>query len=84
MTALHYAVLHEKVEVVEALLAHEDIKPLLKNKHGETSLDIALAAEHRTIIKLFPKQEENTVQEKPRDVAPRANLTRTWGAIKQR
>ncbi|MYB95036.1 hypothetical protein F4054_05965 [Candidatus Poribacteria bacterium] len=84
MTALHYAVLHAKVDVVKALLAHEKIKPLLKNKEGETALDLALEANNPRIIALFPKQKENTVQEKPRDVAPGTNLTTTWGAIKQR
>ncbi len=31
MTALHYAVMYEKAEVVKALLDHEDIKPFLKS-----------------------------------------------------
>lgn len=81
MTALHYAVMYEKVEVVKALLAHEGIKHSLKNTQGETPLDIAQATENRAIIKLFPKREES----KPSlDVAPGTHLTTTWGAIKQR
>lgn len=83
MTALHYAVLYEKLEVVKALLEHQDIKPLLKNKQGETPLDIAQAIGHRTIIKQFPQQEES----KPPpslNVAPGTNLTTTWGGIKHR
>ena len=54
MTALHYAVMSEKEEVVKALLAHEDIKPSLKNKQGRTPLDIALAAGQTAIIEMFP------------------------------
>ncbi len=54
MTALHYAVMYEKEEVVKALLAHEDIKPSLKSKQGETPLDIALATNNTDIINMFP------------------------------
>ena len=81
MTALHYAVMYEKVEVVEALLAHENIKPLLKNKQGGTPLDIAREANHNAIVAMFPKNEPS----KPSlDVAPGTNLTTTWGEIKKR
>lgn len=73
MTALHYAVMYEKVEIVKALLAHEDITPSLKNKQGETPRDIVRAANLTAIIKMFPL-----------DIAPAANLTTTWGAMKQR
>ena len=55
MTALHYAVMYEKEAVVKALLAHEDIKPSLKNKQGETPLDIALATHNAAIIEMFPE-----------------------------
>ena len=55
MTALHYAVMYEKAEVVKALLAHKDIKLLLKSKQGETPLDIALATNHSAIIEMFPE-----------------------------
>ena len=55
MTALHYAVMSEKEEVVKALFAHKDIKPSLKDKQGRTPLDIALAAGHTAIIKMFPE-----------------------------
>ena len=55
MTALHYAVMHEKEEVVKALLGHKDINPSLMNKQGQTPLDIALAANHTAIIKMFPE-----------------------------
>ena len=82
MTALHYAVMYEKVEVVEALLAHEKIKPLIKNKQGHTPLDIAHETAITTrLVAMFPKNEPS----KPSlDVAPGTNLTTTWGAIKQR
>ena len=55
MTALHYAVMYEKEKVVKALLAHPDIKHSLKNKEGETPLDIALAANNSAIIAMFPE-----------------------------
>ena len=55
MSALHYAVMYEKEEVVKALLDHADIKPSLKNKHGETPLDIALATNNTAIMDMFPE-----------------------------
>ena len=55
MTALHYAVMYEKEEVVKALLDHPDIKPSLKNKQGKTPLDIALATNNTAIIEMFPE-----------------------------
>ena len=54
MTALHYAVMYEKEEVVKALLDHPDIKPFLKSKEGQTPLDIALATNNTAIIEMFP------------------------------
>ena len=57
MTALHYAVMYEKEEVVKTLLAHKDIKPFLKDEQGRTPLDIALAAGHTAIIEMFPAIE---------------------------
>ncbi len=54
MTALHYAVMYEKEVVVKALLDHEDIKPFLKSKEGQTPLDIALATHNTDIINMFP------------------------------
>ena len=57
MTALHYAVMYEKEEVVKTLLAHKDIKPSLKDEQGRTPLDIALAAGHTAIIEMFPAIE---------------------------
>ena len=55
MTALHYAVVYEKEAVVKVLLAHEDIKPSLKSKEGQTPLDIALATNNTAIIEMFPE-----------------------------
>ena len=55
MTALHYAVMYEKEEVVKALLAHQDIMPSLKDKQGRTPVDIALTAGHTAIVKMFPE-----------------------------
>ena len=55
MTALHYAAMYEKKEVVKALLAHKDIKPSLKNKERQTPLDIALATNNTEIINMFPE-----------------------------
>ncbi len=54
MTALHYASMYEKEEVVKALLAHKDIKPFIQNKDGETALDLALETNNTAIIKMFP------------------------------
>ena len=55
VTALHYAVMYEKEEVVKALLSHKDIKPFLANKDGDTALDLALATNNAAIIKMFPE-----------------------------
>ena len=54
MTALHYAVMYEKEEVVKALLTHKDIKHALKNKEGQTPFDIAIETNNTAIIKMFP------------------------------
>ena len=63
MTALHYAVMYEKEEVVKALLTHKDSKPSLKNKESQTPLDIALAVNNAAIIKMLseplPRKEDN-------------------------
>ncbi len=55
MTALHYAAIYEKAEVVKALLDHPDVKPFLKSKEGQTPLDIALATNNTAIIEMFPE-----------------------------
>ena len=55
MTALHYAVMYEKEEVVKALLAHKNIKLVLKSKEGQTPLDIALTTNNSAIINMFPE-----------------------------
>ena len=55
MTALHYAVMTEKEEVVKALLAYPEIKLDLKDKQGRTPLDIALAVGNTAIIKMLPE-----------------------------
>ncbi|MDE3269407.1 MAG: ankyrin repeat domain-containing protein [Pseudomonadota bacterium] len=75
MTALHYAVMYEKTDVVKALLAHKDIKPFIRNKEGETALDIAKAINNNAIVRLFP--------ELPLGVTPTGNPFTTWGAIKK-
>ena len=54
MTALHYAVLYEKVEVVKALLARKEIDALIINKQRETPYDIALATGNADIIAMLP------------------------------
>ena len=54
MTALHYAVLHEKVEVVKALLARKEIDALIINKQRETPYDLALATGNADIIAMLP------------------------------
>ena len=84
MTALHYAVLYEKVAVVKALLAHEDIKPLLKNKHGDTPRDIAHAINNNAIVGMFPKDKQEEESKPPSlNVAPKNKVITTWGAIKK-
>ncbi|MDE3270306.1 MAG: ankyrin repeat domain-containing protein [Pseudomonadota bacterium] len=85
MTALHYAVMYERVDIVKALLAHAKINLDLKNKHGKTAFDLALETNNARITALFPapKQEKETKQaEKPLNVAPRNKVITTWGAIK--
>ncbi len=57
MTALHYATQHGWIEVVQRLLAHQDINPSLKDKQERTPLDIARAAGNTTIINMFPTIE---------------------------
>ena len=52
-TALHYAAMYEKTEVVKRLLEHKDINPSLRDKQGRTALDIAREANLTEIIALL-------------------------------
>lgn len=52
-TALHYVVMYEEEEVVQRLLAHQDIKPELRNKQGRRALDIAREAKLTRMVELL-------------------------------
>ena len=52
-TALHYAVMYKEEEVVQHLLAHKDIKPGVRNKHGRSALDIARETKLVRIVRLL-------------------------------
>ncbi len=53
MTALHYAVMYKRTEIVERLLARRDIEPALRNKQGQRALDIAQQANLTDMVKLL-------------------------------
>ncbi len=53
MTALHYAVIYKRTEIVERLLARRDIEPALRNKQGQRALDIAQQANLTDMVKLL-------------------------------
>ena len=64
LTALHYAVMYEKTSVVKKLLAHQDIKPFLRDKQGRSALDIARTANLIEIIALLePLAAPRTVED---------------------
>ena len=76
-TALHYAVLHELDEVVEALLAHEDILPFLRDTHGRSALQIARENKLDDMITLLLAHPLTL------SVTPKGKLTTTWGHLKK-
>ena len=53
MTAMHYAAMYGYKEIVQRLLAHKDIKPALKDKQGQTALDIVRAENLTRMIELL-------------------------------
>ena len=75
-TALHYAVIREHTEVVERLLAHEDIKPFLRDKRGHTALRLAQAAELSDIALLLRKHPLTS------RIDFTQTLATTWGNLK--
>ena len=52
-TALHYVIMSEEEEVVQRLLAHQDIKPGFRNKQGRRALDIAREAKLTRMVELL-------------------------------
>ena len=75
-TALHYAVMHEQTEVVKRLLAHEGIKPFLRDKGGRSALKIAREEKFTGMVELLLAHPLTL------SVNPARTLTSTWGALK--
>ena len=63
ITALHYAVMYEKTDLVKRLLEHQDIKPFLRDKQGRSALDIARSNNLREIIALLEPLDVQRVVE---------------------
>lgn len=78
MTALHYAVILEREEIVKALLADEKIKPFLRDKHKRSALQIARENKLDRMITLLLEHPLTL------PVNPKGKLTTTWGHLKQR
>ena len=77
MTALHHAVRHELTEAVEALLAHEDILPFLRDTQGHSALQIARENKLDGMIRLLLEHPLTL------PVNPKGKLATTWGHLKK-
>ena len=58
MTALHYATKHGWLEVVQELLAHQDIKPYLKDKQGRNALQLGREIHSAKTIEVLQQTSE--------------------------
>ncbi len=76
-TALHYAVMREDEAIVKSLLAHEDIKPYLRNKQGYSALELAREAKLKRMIVLLLKHPLAS------GAVPHDKQITTWGEMKR-
>ncbi len=77
LTALHHAVLNRFEELVTKLIAHQDIKPFLKNADGHSALDLAHQLKLARIAALI------AAHPKAMPVAAKGKQTTTWGELKK-
>ena len=77
MTALHYAVLDGYERVVEVLIKGADIKPFLRNKKGQTPLQLAEELQHDKLVQLI------AAHPKALPVDAEGKRLTTWGEMKK-
>ena len=77
MTALHYAVSDGYERVVETLIKRDDIKPFLKNKQGQTPLQLAEKLQHDKLAQLI------AAHPKALPVDAKGKRVTTWGEMKK-
>ena len=78
MTALHHAVFNKYAWVVKVLMQRDDLKPFLKNKDGQTPLQLARARGFNEIAALI------AAHPKALAVAPKGKQIQTWGELKKK
>ena len=75
LTALHYAVMYEQIEVLVSLLEERHIKPFLRDKEGRSALAIAREAKDYRMIRLLLEHPLTL------PVSAKGKLTTTWSAL---
>ncbi len=77
MTALHYAVSNGYAKVVEALIKRDDIKPFLKNKKGQSPLQLAQKLQRDDLARLIRAHPQAL------SVNAKGKAAVTWGELKR-
>jgi len=77
MTALHHAVSDGYEKVVEALIKRDDIKPFLRNKQGQTPLQLAEKLQHDKLAQLIASHP------KALPVDAKGKRVTSWGEMKK-
>ena len=77
MTALHYAVLYGYKRVVEELIKHDNIKPYVGNKKGQSPMQLAKELKRDDLAQLI------AAHPKALPVDAKGKKITTWGEIKR-
>ena len=78
-TALHYAIKGEHTEILEVLLAHDDILVHLKSNDGQTPVGLAREVGNKVLAERLLDHPNYALS-----VAPKGKLATKWASLKQR